>query len=167
MVTYLIESRKDWPEWPWIPFYQIADQFEGNNHWCQTFIPLPFLLWIAFFAFLDAHHLWTGHLLILLANCAHTVFSCLECDCFRCSSYLWARQVKEGREPGWKPNRSSPSSWTSHWPFLTGGSLGKGKFILALSRVDSQRRQWHPTPVLLPGTSHGRRSLVGCSPWGR
>ena len=30
-----------------------------------------------------------------------------------------------------------------------------------------QRRQWHPTPVLLPGKSHGRRSLVGCSLWGR
>ena len=29
------------------------------------------------------------------------------------------------------------------------------------------RRQWHPTPVLLPGKSHGRRSLVGCSPWDR
>ena len=29
------------------------------------------------------------------------------------------------------------------------------------------RRQWHPTPVLLPGKSHGRKSLVGCSPWGR
>ena len=28
------------------------------------------------------------------------------------------------------------------------------------------RRQWQPTPVLLPGKSHGRRSLVGCSPWG-
>ena len=28
-----------------------------------------------------------------------------------------------------------------------------------------QRRQWHPTPVLLPGKSHGQRSLVGCSPW--
>ena len=27
-------------------------------------------------------------------------------------------------------------------------------------------RQWHPTPVLLPGKSHGWRSLVGCSPWG-
>ena len=25
---------------------------------------------------------------------------------------------------------------------------------------------WHPTPVLLPGKSHGRRSLEGCSPWG-
>ena len=29
-----------------------------------------------------------------------------------------------------------------------------------------RRRQWHPTPVLLPGKSHGLRSLVGCSPWG-
>ena len=32
-----------------------------------------------------------------------------------------------------------------------------------------QRRQWHPTPVLLPGKSHGWRSLEGCSPrsrWG-
>ena len=29
-----------------------------------------------------------------------------------------------------------------------------------------QRRQWHPTPVLLPGKSHGWRSLVDCSPWG-
>ena len=28
-------------------------------------------------------------------------------------------------------------------------------------------RQWHPTPVLLPGNFHGQRSLVGCSPWGR
>ena len=29
-----------------------------------------------------------------------------------------------------------------------------------------RRRQWHPTPRLFPGKSHGRRSLVGCSPWG-
>ena len=31
----------------------------------------------------------------------------------------------------------------------------------------NQRRQWHPTPVLLPGKAHERRSLEGCSPWGR
>ena len=31
-----------------------------------------------------------------------------------------------------------------------------------------RRRQWQPTPVLLGGKFHGRRrSLVGCSPWGR
>ena len=28
------------------------------------------------------------------------------------------------------------------------------------------RRAWQPTPVLLPGESHGQRSLVGYSPWG-
>ena len=30
-----------------------------------------------------------------------------------------------------------------------------------------RRRQWQPTPVLLPGESQGRGSLVGCCPWGR
>ena len=38
-------------------------------------------------------------------------------------------------------------------------------FICSLG-TSAQRRQWHPTPVLLPGKSHGRRSLVGYSPWG-
>ena len=41
----------------------------------------------------------------------------------------------------------------------------EGAFLF--SNVLIRRRQWHPTPVLLPGKSHGRRSLVGCSPWGR
>ena len=34
-----------------------------------------------------------------------------------------------------------------------------------LRYADDWRRQWHPNPVLLPGKSHGWRSLVGCSPW--
>ena len=38
--------------------------------------------------------------------------------------------------------------------------------ILWLSYFFSCSYQWHPTPVLLPGKSHGQRSLVGCSPWG-
>ena len=29
------------------------------------------------------------------------------------------------------------------------------------------RRAWQPTPVFLPGESHGQRSLVSYSPWGR
>ena len=33
--------------------------------------------------------------------------------------------------------------------------------------ASTKTRQWQPTPVLLPGKSHGQRSLVGCSPWGR
>ena len=40
------------------------------------------------------------------------------------------------------------------------------KLKIELPYDPAQRRQWHPTPVLLPGKSHGQRSLVGCSPWG-
>ena len=39
--------------------------------------------------------------------------------------------------------------------------------VMLFIRNTIRRRQWHPTPVLLPGKSHGQRSLVGCSPWGR
>ena len=39
--------------------------------------------------------------------------------------------------------------------------------IIVFLRKLSQKRQWQSTPVLLPGKSHGWRSLVSCSPWGR
>ena len=39
--------------------------------------------------------------------------------------------------------------------------------ILIYIQFLSRRRQWQPTPVLLLGNSHGWRSLVGCSLWGR
>ena len=40
--------------------------------------------------------------------------------------------------------------------------------VLSLGREDFPwRRAWQPTPVFLPGESHGRRRLVGYSPWGR
>ena len=38
---------------------------------------------------------------------------------------------------------------------------------LSLFTFTHRSRKWHPTPVFLPGKSHGQRSLVGCSPWGR
>ena len=37
---------------------------------------------------------------------------------------------------------------------------------IAPSADTGWRRKWQPTPVLLLGKSHGRRSLVGYSPWG-
>ena len=36
-----------------------------------------------------------------------------------------------------------------------------------LISIRPQRRQWHPTPALLPKKSHGRKRLIGCSPGGR
>ena len=48
----------------------------------------------------------------------------------------------------------------------------KDKWALGSTAINKasgcdRRRQRHPTPVLLPGKSHGWRSLVGCGPWGR
>ena len=48
------------------------------------------------------------------------------------------------KEPGCQCRRGRFSSWVGKIP---------------------QRRAWQPTPVYLPGKSHGQRSLVGCSPW--
>ena len=36
-----------------------------------------------------------------------------------------------------------------------------------VTTLNSRRGRWHPTPVILPGKSRGRRSPVGCSPWDR
>ena len=52
------------------------------------------------------------------------------------------------------------------------GSDGKASAYNAKTRFSpwvgkiSWRRKWQPTPVFLPGKSHGQRSLVGYSPWG-
>uniref|UniRef100_A0AC11EHD0 Uncharacterized protein n=2 Tax=Ovis aries TaxID=9940 RepID=A0AC11EHD0_SHEEP len=60
----------------------------------------------------------------------------------------------------------------SHPYMITGKTIALtrwifvGKVISLLFNMLSRRRQWHPSPVPLPGKSHGWRSLVGCSPWG-
>ena len=38
--------------------------------------------------------------------------------------------------------------------------------VRSLGQEDTQRSVWPPTPVFLPGESHGQRSLGGCSAWG-
>ena len=56
-----------------------------------------------------------------------------------------------------------------HMDMLDLSQRGGGKWAVLFffpPSKSSWRRQWHPTPVLLPGKSHGRRSLVGCKPWG-
>ena len=61
---------------------------------------------------------------------------------------------------------------------LPGGN--RGKEPACQNRLDNERcgfapwvgkipwrRAWQPTPIFLPGESHGQRSLPGYSPWGR
>ena len=55
--------------------------------------------------------------------------------------------------------------------YFPGGSDGKGSVYNAgdpglIPGLGRSPRKWQSTPVLLPGKSHGQRSLVGSSPWG-
>ena len=64
----------------------------------------------------------------------------------------------------WDPVRNLQTQKRAlSWPFW------RPAHRLPTSRTVSNKFfwQWQPTPVLLPGKSHGRRSLEGCSPWGR
>ena len=66
------------------------------------------------------------------------------------------------------PKLLCTSSVTENFPtFISKVHLTVDIPCSPLSSAQLRRRRWHPTPVLLPGKSHGRRSLVGCSPWGR
>ena len=72
-------------------------------------------------------------------------------------------------------NHSSTLAWKIPWTEEPGGlqsmgSLGVGDdwaTSLSLFIFMHWRRKWQPTPVLLPGESQGRGSLVGCRLWGR
>ena len=72
---------------------------------------------------------------------------------------------------------SSTLAWKIPWMEEPGRLQSMGSRRVGYNRVTEQqiythmyiyrRRRWHPTPVLLPGKSHGRRSPVGCRSWGR
>ena len=69
------------------------------------------------------------------------------------------------------------TNWWCHWGlcafffstfrffYLAIMGMGYHGFYLWVGKIP-WRRKWQPTPVSLPGKSHGQRSLVGCSPWG-
>ena len=63
----------------------------------------------------------------------------------------------------WGHKESDTTDWLN-WTELDHDGI---HFDLYITNLITWRRQWHPTPVLLPGKSHGWRSLVGCSPWDR
>ena len=57
--------------------------------------------------------------------------------------------------------------WPKYWSFsISPSNEYSGLISFRIDCSELRRRQWHPTPVLLPGKSHGWRSLAGCSPWG-
>ena len=70
---------------------------------------------------------------------------------------------------------SSTLAWKIPWTEEPGGLQSMGSLRVRHDRATSLwlftvmhwRRKWQPTPVFLPGESHGQGSLVGCRLWGR
>ena len=67
-----------------------------------------------------------------------------------------AKVLEEGGFPGDSVGKGSTGN---------AGDTGRCKFDPWVRKIP-WRRAWKPTPVFLPGESHGQRSLVGYSPWG-
>ena len=82
----------------------------------------------------------------------------------------WIQSLWKGRSTG--EGHENPLQYScldnpmDREPGATFHMVGHNWSELAHTWIHIWRRQWQPTPVLLPGKSHGRRSLVGCSPWG-
>ena len=84
-------------------------------------------------------------------------------DCSASGSFVHG--IFQARVLEWGAIAFSKNTWPS--PKYGCAACTSSGHITELNTQRSWRRQCHPTPVLLPGKSHGWRSLVGCSPWGR
>ena len=97
------------------------------------------------------------------------------CQCFQPVKRIWtgmlnyqvlsikmrARESTDTAEPAILALEDQPAGW------LAFQSLAVKPSCLLSHSTFPTRRRWQPTPALLPGKAHGRRSLVGGSPWGR
>ena len=82
-----------------------------------------------------------------------------------------SREARCGLQVPWASCQKIRGKWLGEWSRESSVAqfvfkVGYWAYFLSIvCRVP--KVQWHSTLVLLPGKSHGRRSLVGCSPWGR
>ena len=108
--------------------------------------------------------LWSSHFCIsYMCVCHACVHACKCAKLLQLCPTLWDPQPVARQAP-----LSMGFSRQEYWsglPLPPPGDLPEPGIEHA--SLMSQRRQWHPTVVLLPGKSHGCRSRVGCSPWGR
>ena len=103
---------------------------------------------------------------IITASSKGVVHRCTQC-LRRCSRPL---PTHASAGDSWTLTGKLVSLLWGHCSFLLGvhkALFVPSKSLFPQSCVSSWRRQWYPTPVLLPGKSHGWSSLEGCSPWGR
>ena len=78
---------------------------------------------------------------------------------------IWSHHFMENR---WENNGNSERLYFGGFKIIADGDCRHEikRHLLLGRKVMTNLDTWHPTPVLLPGKSHGWRTLVGCSPWG-
>ena len=83
---------------------------------------------------------------------------------------VWEHKIGEGNgTPLQYSCLENPMDGGAWWAAVHGVAKSQTRLsdFLSLFTFMHWRRKWQPTPVFLPGESHGPGSLVGCSPWGR
>ena len=124
--------------------------------------PMP-SVWKSYFKHKQNQTLHMPPLLNICQNVSEYLL--LECQCGQVKK---AKKKKQKTNPTGSPSNSSRAFFHT-LPLYTKDAVSFNyhhKLKITQNQVRWWRRQWHPTPVLLPGKSHGWRSLVGCSPWG-
>ena len=71
---------------------------------------------------------------------------------YKTHAYLYMCMIHTGASPVAQKVKNLPAVWETR--------------VEPWVRSIPWKRKWQPTPVFLPGESHGRRSLAGYSPWG-
>ena len=86
---------------------------------------------------------------------------------FRAHTHSHTHRSRSVMSDSFQPHGLQPTRLLGPWDF-PGMNTGVGcRSLLCLGHNMGPKLNLYPTPVLLSGKSHGRRSLVGCSPWGR
>ena len=99
---------------------------------------------------------------VILWDC-HIQFSSVQFNRSVVSDSLHPHGLQHARPPCLSPTQEFTQTHI-HW---ISDAIQPSHPLLSPSPPALWRRQWQPTPVLLPGKSHGWRSLLGCGPWGR
>ena len=123
------------------------------------------------YGFLTAPHL-SLHILPSLINDSLNLSFGTQGRSWRLKPIFYKQEIGDTERPSCSRALQGPAEFQRVHMVTTSSSSVSLSFLLSMKILCGHwariwRRQWQPTPVLLPGESHGRRSLVGCSPWGR
>ena len=135
------------------PYHETSHCSTGKNFNCEEFSPFSTNLFSTFFAFIVHIQLPLFPIFCTIPFLEFT-FILSKFSPWECYFNMGFSSVAQLCPTLWQHGLQHTRPRPSPTPGIYSDSCPLG------------RRQWQPTPVLLPGKSHGRRSLVGCGPWG-